>query len=335
MKRLLALIIAIIMICSLCACASHKSEQGSDTKTDAQNTATSDEANNEPPKESVVTPLLYKVTDKDGNYVWLFGSIHVGTDNFYPLPDYVISAYNNADALAVECDTTTFENDIDAQTEAIMPMLYLDGTKISDHVSDEVYEVGVEAMTEFGIYTQIMDFYKPIMWYSMIESAMTLQTGADSELGIDYFFLDNAHDTKKEIIEIESVIFQYQMLANYSEELQALLLEDILYTYQEERVQFKEEILKLMDIWARGDEKEFSDYLSDDAEYESTEYQELYDEFNTAMITERNLNMADFVEETLKTGKVVFICVGSAHVVGDGAMADLLAQRGYTVEIVR
>jgi uncharacterized protein YbaP (TraB family) len=52
------------------------------------------------------------------------------------------------------------------------------------------------------------------------------------------------------------------------------------------------------------------------------------------MVTQRNISMADFAEEALDSGKEVFICVGAAHVVGPGAMADLLTQRGYTVEVI-
>lgn len=58
----------------------------------------------------------------------------------------------------------------------------------------------------------------------------------------------------------------------------------------------------------------------------------MYVEYNDAMMVQRNLAMADYAEEALASGKEVFICVGAAHVVGEGAMADLLAQRGYTVE---
>ena len=45
--------------------------------------------------------------------------------------------------------------------------------------------------------------------------------------------------------------------------------------------------------------------------------------------------MTDFAEDALASGKEVFICVGAAHIVGDGAMAQLLAQRGYTVTLVK
>ena len=44
--------------------------------------------------------------------------------------------------------------------------------------------------------------------------------------------------------------------------------------------------------------------------------------------------LADFAEQALSSGKEIFICVGAAHIVGDGAVADLMSQRGYTVERV-
>lgn len=37
----------------------------------------------------------------------------------------------------------------------------------------------------------------------------------------------------------------------------------------------------------------------------------------------------------LNNDQNMFICVGSAHVFGEGGMADLLTQRGYTVEQVQ
>ena len=116
MKKLTALLLVLLMCFTLCACSSEKAEEG----TTAGNTITSDVSipqstepsatelttteeptteevtlpsvpadDNAAEKEEGITPLLYKVTDADGNVVWLFGSIHVGKEEFYPLPDYV------------------------------------------------------------------------------------------------------------------------------------------------------------------------------------------------------------------------------------------------------
>lgn len=53
------------------------------------------------------------------------------------------------------------------------------------------------------------------------------------------------------------------------------------------------------------------------------------------MLIDRNLGMADFVEDALASGDEVFVCVGAAHVVGKDALVELLRERGYTVELVK
>ena len=333
MKRFIALMLAVMALISFGACSSDKTNN-TDTTTTIATTATTTE-NTDQNTKTQITPLLYKVSDENGNCVWLFGSIHVGKDYYYPLPDYVLSAYENADALAVECDIKAFESDVAAQTEALMPLVYTDGTKISDHISEEVYEKAVEAMTEFELYASYMDMFSPILWYSLIDTSLVEKAGAEPDLGIDNYFLNDAYSSGKEILEVESVKFQYDMLANFSEKLQALLLEEVLYYYENFDL-YKEDIDTLMNVWADGDSEEFAEYLlSEDDELETEEEKMLYEEYNNAMIVNRNIGMADFAEDAIENGKEVFICVGAAHVVGEGAMADLLTKRGYNVEIIR
>ena len=91
---------------------------------------------------------------------------------------------------------------------------------------------------------------------------------------------------------------------------------------------------KLVDLWAGGDEEAFAAYLAEEDGFETEEDAKLSSEYNKVMITDRNIGMADFAEDALRSGDEVFICVGAAHIVGEGAMAQLLAQRGYTVELV-
>ena len=53
------------------------------------------------------------------------------------------------------------------------------------------------------------------------------------------------------------------------------------------------------------------------------------------MIADRNVFMTDYAENVLNSDDEVFICVGAAHVIGNGGIVDLLSQRGYQVELVR
>ena len=47
-------------------------------------------------------PPLFRITSPAGHMSYLFGTIHVGTPDFYPLPDFVMDALYSVDYLASE-----------------------------------------------------------------------------------------------------------------------------------------------------------------------------------------------------------------------------------------
>ncbi len=279
------------------------------------------------------TPLLYRVRDGKGHEIWLFGSIHVGRDSFYPLPAYVMNAYNQADALAVECDMIAFGEDVDAQYKAFAQLVYTDGTTIADHLPQDVYQRGVAILKESQAYQAALDYYCPAMWASLIDSLTYEKVGADSEKGIDLHLLNTAYAQGKEIVEIESVQQQYAMLAGFSEALQQTMLYSSIIQYDDPAA-VKKEMGQTMDQWATGSKDQYM-MRPEDGQYANIIEKQLYEEYYNAMCATRNQAMADYAESALRNGKEVFICVGIAHVVGEGAIADLLAERGYTVESIR
>lgn len=273
-------------------------------------------------------PILYKATDSDGDVVWLFGSIHVGSEDFYPLPDYITQAFGESEALAVEVNIN--EVDTGSSIMSATKLIYKDLSKISDHIDAETYSQAVQYLTEAGLYSPMLDFCKPIMWSSMIELIAAEKAGADTTLGVDAYLLSKATDSGKEILEIETAKSQTDMLASFSDELQEYLLKDTveLVAQQETEDGFK----ALIELWQSGDEEAFEAYLADEDTVMTEEEKRLTDEYNKKMLTDRNILMADFAEDILQEGRTVFICVGAAHVIGEGGIADLLSERGYTVE---
>ncbi len=278
------------------------------------------------------TPLLYKATDQDGDVVWLFGSIHVGTDDMYPLPAYVTDAFCEADGLAVECDIVAAESNILGLTNALTGMMYTDGSTIDEHINGALYAEAKAIMEENSIPATALNAYTPSFWSMMIDSFAYLQYDLDANLGIDMYLLKRAKNEDIPIHEIESVEEQYAMLGNFSEELQILLLEGSVQSYGDPE---SEEVLEdLVDAWAKGDEQELITMLTDDTSGMTAEEMRLYNEYNYAMMTARNELMTDFAENALIDGNELFICVGTAHVIGEDGIAEQLRDRGYTVETV-
>lgn len=325
MRRLVALVFVIVISLSVVSCDSSKEKK-------SEKVETKSEQSEEKVDESTVTPLLYKVTHEDG-VVWLFGSIHIGVDEMYPLPDYVTDAYESSDALAVECDVIASEKDMTAMMKLVSKMVYTDGTTIKDHISEALYQDSVAIMEESGYYSVMLDYYIPTFWYQTINSLYYEEHEYDVYAGVDRFLINEAYDDEKEIIEIESVEEQYDMLIEMSPELQTFLLADIVSNYNSISMKISTDMM--LEAWMDGNEKYFDLMLSEESTALLNEKEQaLLEEFNTAMYDERNLLMADFAEDALLEGDNVFICVGAAHVVPEGAMVDILTERGYTVEQV-
>lgn len=127
LKNLLAVLLVLLLCFSFTACQSEKPDN---SQSNAYGAVNSDAVSSEEVPVDEYSPLLYKVTDDKGNTVWLFGSIHIGSEDMYPLPDYVMNAYNNADSIAVEADAIAFQNDLNMQVDALSQFVYKDGTTI-------------------------------------------------------------------------------------------------------------------------------------------------------------------------------------------------------------
>ena len=339
-KRFLLLFMVLALVFSFAACSSSETENadGSESVSASADGNTSKDASDAADEsgsatESASTPVLYKVTDADGDVLWLFGSIHVGRESFYPLPDYVMDAFEGADSLAVEFNLVAFEQDMTAQIEAMTPLVYADGTTIEDHISAELYDSAKAVLTDLGVYSSMLDYYCPMIWSNTIQTTVYAQLGFDTTTGVDRYMIGLADEQGKEIVDIESAKMQYQMMANFSDGVHSMLLESSVKS-MEDLGAVESSLMQMLEAWEKGDEEALAKLLSSETDSLTEEQKVLYEEYNKALITDRNQGMLEFATDALDSDKEVFVCVGAAHILGEGGLADLLAQLGYTVEIV-
>lgn len=306
------------------------SDTVSETLSSSDTDVTSSQTEEYEPWWNGPTPLLYRVTDDEDHVAWVFGSIHVGREEFYPFPDYLYYSYHNAEVLAVEADIVTFQEDMEAQIKALTNFVYLDGTTIRNHLSGDVYVRAVEILTENGLYVSDLDYYCPYFWANTIESLSRAAAGVDETLGLDLNLILDARENEKTIEEIESVEFQYKMLSGFSDQIQEMLLISAIEAYENPEL-FTEETNKLLDLWAAGDEEALVEYLESEDDEMTDDEKKLYKEYQEKMIFDRNVSMTEYVEKALNSGKKTFVCVGAAHVVGEDGIIDLLEQKGYNI----
>ena len=296
--------------------------------------------------EQKATPLFYHVTGDNGQEMWLLGTIHVGDERTAYLPQEIYDAFAASDALALECDTEAFDEQMEEDDELSDKVsdlyFYDDGTTIADHIDEELYTKALKYVKATGNYNMNAEYMKPSIWSQGIENFFMRQGQTlTSEQGVEERLTKLAHEQEKPILEVESSLFQIEMLTSWSEELhEELLAGSVEYTGAD----YFAGVNELFEMWCQGDEAVLREYLSDEVdtsdwtEEELAEYEaqkELMEEYNTAMSYDRNDGMLAKAIEYLESGDVVFYAVGLAHLLNDyNGLVDTLREAGYTVELV-
>ena len=288
-----------------------------------------DEERESPPEKiSEGKQLLYKVT-KDGsdNALYLFGSIHVADERAYPLPDKVMKAFNDSEAIMVEFDLVSYGKNFEKQVNDMRLMLCEPGKTLKDYLSPEVYDKTIKYLKDNKMYNKAYESYKPAFIYTLMSEIIVDKSGLDSNKGIDVYFIKQAGKKKKEIIELESSEFQINILVNVSNALYNLMIDETISKEEEDVEGLKE----LYEAWLKGD---IETILEEDEEIDEVpeELEADYEKYNLDMLTNRNKEMAIKAKQGLEEGKNIFLVVGTAHIIGDDGLVALLSNEGYKVE---
>ncbi|MFS0725876.1 TraB/GumN family protein [Paenibacillus sp. 1P07SE] len=267
--------------------------------------------------------FLWKVEDTDST-VYLLGSIHVANESMYPLRSEIEEAFAASDFLGVELDIAMEDSEEMEQLTMELAM-YSDGSTLKDHISAETYAALGEILEEQGLPADAFDMFKPWMVATTIEYLQIGEAGYDGDMGIDMYFLNQAKANGMPILELESAALQLNMFNDFSDELQLALLEGAIAAHNQgpdENAQFM--IDHMIQMWIDGDQELLG---------ELTEGFNYSEEYNKAMLTDRNIGMVDKIKEYLadEDGNTYFIVVGAAHMLGPDGIVPLLREQGYNV----
>lgn len=293
--------------------------------------------------EKKATPLFYKVTGKNGQQMWLLGTIHIGDERTAYLPKEIKDALAASDALALEMDADKFQQDMETDAKLQQQIReaynYTDGSKTADHLNAAVYFRALQLMKASGNYIYGADSLKVAIWENTI-SNFHLQLGSSlvAEKGVEMRLTKWAKELNKPIWEVESGPIQIQMLTGWSEELQEFLMNNTLSMSPQMMAQSTEE---LYEMWCAGDEKGLRKTVGQSGKVNFLQqiflknYLPLLEEYNKGMNIDRNAHMLEVAKGYLESGDTVFYAVGLAHLLdSENGLVDTLREAGYTVERV-
>ncbi len=265
--------------------------------------------------------LLYKII-KNGRTAYLFGTIHVGTADFFPLDLITTQALAQSSELAVEIDPTqTDKVQAALQRYAVIPASERQDMQLPPALTQRL----LKQLNALNLSSEVAETLKPWM------SALTLALGAmhnagfSSEYAVDLYLIGLARELNKLITELESIDFQFQLFDALPRPAQLAFLDETLALL--ENGQMVAETRTLINAWL-GDDPSMLETLS---------RQSLRDNPISAkwmekkLFSERNHTMAKKIDQLLGTGRSPFIAVGSLHLTGADGLPALLRKQGYRI----
>lgn len=266
--------------------------------------------------------MLWKA-EAGGRAVYLFGSIHVGKADFYPLHENIEAAFAEAEHLVFEVDPASMADPsllFEIQARGMLPA----GQTLADVLSPEVLEDLRQVLADVGIPAEGFMRMKPWLLTMTLTALQMARQGYSPQFGLESYFLSRKTPAM-DVLELESVREQI----GYLEELNAESF--LAYTLEGFEAPL-EELGAMMDAWQCADHEGlqaalFEDFI-DSADPAMARLKE-------KLIDERNRRMAEGVRGYVDTGAGdYFVVVGAAHLLGEGSVIDLLRREGLAVEPV-
>ncbi len=263
--------------------------------------------------------FLWKIQSKT-NTVHLLGSVHLFKKELYPLNKNIEDAFDQSPIVVVEADVSSGRQ-IDLQ-QLVEKAIYPDDDTLDKHVSQGTFELIGKKAGALGVPSELINKQKPWFLGLMFSAVEYLKLGFDPNYGIDKHFLSKATG-KKQIIELESLDYQINLLANLSDKDQELFL---VLTFKDLDA-LRKDTDTFLQAWVSGDAKEVERILTRNVA-EDSRLNAIYE----IIIYNRNKTMASRIEDFLKAKETHFVIVGAGHLVGEKGIVELLRKKGYLVE---
>lgn len=261
--------------------------------------------------------FIWEATSPEGQTVTLVGTMHPAPSTYKLLNNKLQEIMAKTDVLTVEIDTSSNEVISKIQKSMYLP----EGETIDDHLSEDEVNKLEEILTSYG---QKIDDVKKLNGYGISQVILSNQLSEIKFNGstTDTLLINFAKKNGITIDEIEGINFQLDIINKlYDWESVKESLGVDFESSKEESLKITNEIFE---YYVNGD--------IDGAEKLEVVMREDAGEVYDMMNVDRNIGMANKIDEFIKDGKNRVVAVGYRHFIGEDSVLDYLEEKGYRIE---
>jgi len=261
---------------------------------------------------------LWKVS-KEGEYLYLAGTVHVLAHSDLPFPSAFDSAYLDSQIVVLETDMEAIL-DPKFQAQMMAQFSYSDGRLLNQVISPELYQELKQYLKERGLFPNLFIGMKPagVMLTMLGIEFQRLGISAD---GADSVYYRRAVADGKRTQGLESVEEHIKFVAELGEGNEEQYLKQTLEDIKETESMMRD----MVRAWKEGDVSALEQLVI-------KEMQQDYPEVFQTLLIDRNLHWLPQIEQMLSTPETEIVLVGAAHLIGQKGILKMLENQGYTIE---
>ncbi len=279
--------------------------------------------------EHPVRPLLWKIEGEGLEKTsYLFGTIHVSKGPAATLHPAAEKAFSEATAVHTEAPF-----DAATQAGAVQLVIRRDGKKLSESIGKELSKQLDDELKHINPNLDAGPFQVLKTWYVAIMLPM-LPFQLEGGKPLDMNLWDRAEAGGKKTAGMQSTAEQLSGFADFNEKEQTILLGETLRLMRKDRTEGKDATKDLVDAYIAGDVEKIEAECAKSIKATSEgEYKELGERLIKRLLTDRDVIMAGYIDNTLKKSPqdIHFFAAGAAHYTGKSGVRAHLAKKGYKI----
>ncbi|MBQ5451027.1 MAG: TraB/GumN family protein, partial [Treponema sp.] len=263
--------------------------------------------------------------DKNGNpsFVYIQGTIHLGSEKLFPLDKEVLDAFNSADLLAGEISSEDMEK-IQLYSMRLVQESFIKagGKKVSENLSEKEVE-SLKTLLGGPLAFNMVDKAEPwVLSLALLGKTVQETTELTAEYSIDSYFLKLANEASRKVIGLDDLKSQFDILTFGTYEQQIVILKASIKECSEENYiqETKAELDSLYKAYLSDDLEMLATISQKSNEKEVSEYGDFGEEYQKQVYDKRNEDWAKDIKEFLENGGSTFIYAGAAHWVGKNSV---------------
>jgi uncharacterized protein len=261
--------------------------------------------------------FIWKVTAPRGA-VYLVGSVHLLTKDYYPLSPALDAAFNDSDLLVEEADLRELEAPA-SQFKLLSRGLLPGDQSLEAVLSPSTYALVTKRISALGMPIEPLKRFKPWMLALTLVELEWQKAGFDAALGLDRHFFDRAQAEGKRTQGLETIDYQLSLFDRMTMQEQDRLLAASLKDLDKER----DSVRTLTDAWKAGDVAAVEQIVLDDVKDDPLMYERL--------LVNRNRTWLPTLDGLFTRNGRAFVVVGAAHLVGPDGLLAMFKAKGYKV----